>query len=105
MHVVLVVNCCYGLAKSDYYQRVILNISVSSWCAVTSDVPQGSVLGPLLFTLYVNDIPNIVHTNLSFFAEAYSVVKTLEDSHQLQANLNNIPEWCPIWLLKLNLLM
>ena len=92
---------------SNRYQRVILNGSFSSWCAVTSGVPQGSVLGPLLFTLYINDIPNIVHTNLSFFADdskVYSVINTLEDSHRLQADLDNIQEWCQIWLLKLNLL-
>lgn len=53
---------------SDRYQRVILNGCFSSWCAVTSSVFQGYVLGPPLFTLYVIDIPNIVHTNLSFFA-------------------------------------
>ena len=69
---------------SNRHQRVVLNGSFSSWCAVTSSVPQGSVLGPLLFTLYINDIPNIVHTNLSFFADdfkVYSVITTIEDSH------------------------
>ena len=91
---------------SNRHQRVVLNGSFSSWCAVTSGVPQGSVLGPLLFTLYINDIPNIVHTNLSFFADdskVYSVIKTIEDSHQLQADLDSIHEWCQVWLLKLNL--
>ena len=64
------------------------------------------MLGPLLFTLYINDIPNVVHTNLSFFADdskVYSVIKTIEDSHQLQADLDSIHEWCQVWLLKLNL--
>ena len=63
---------------------------------------------PLLFTLYINDIPNIVHTNLSFFAydtkANYAITKSLEDSQQLQADLNSIQDWCQIWLLKLNLL-
>ena len=84
---------------SDRYQRVILNRSSSSWCAVTSGVPQGSVLGPLLFTLYINDIPNIVHTDLSFFVDdskVYTVIKTLEDTHKLQAGLDSIQNWCHI---------
>ena len=48
----------------------------------------------------------IFHANLSFFADdskVYSVIKTIEDSHQLQADLDSIHEWCQVWLLKLNL--
>jgi len=66
----------------------------------------GSVLA-LLFTLYINEIPNIVHTDLSFFADdskVYIVIRTLEDSYKLQADLDNIQNWCIVWLLRLNLL-
>ena len=76
-------------------------MSCNKWCS------PGVCSGPLLFTLYINDIPNIVHTNLNFFAddsEVYAITKALEDSEQLQADLNSIQDWCQIWLLKLNLL-
>jgi len=66
------------------------------WC------PPG--ISSMLFTLYNNNIAIIIHTNLSFFADdskVYTVIRTLEDSFQL---LNNIQNWCQIWLLKLNLL-
>ena len=45
-------------------QRVVLNQAMSKWTRVTSGIPQGSVLGPLLFLLYVNDIPDLVPSNL-----------------------------------------
>ena len=87
------------IPQSDY-QKVISNGSSSSWGHVTSVVPQGSVLG---LTLYINDIANIVHTNHSLFADdskVYTVISSLEDSFQLQADLDNIQNWSQIWLLE-----
>ena len=50
-------------------QRVAVNGNLSSWAPVDSGVPQGSVLGPLLFICYVNDMPEVVHSALRMFAD------------------------------------
>ena len=66
---------------SEYAQKVILNGSASNTLTVSSEVPQDSVKGPLLFLLYVNDIPEQVECNISMFAENTKIYTTVKSSY------------------------
>ena len=87
-------------------QRVILRNGASSWKKVTSGVPQGSILGPLLFLLYVNDIPDAISSSIAkMFADdtkVYNSIVTSADCDALQADLNALAAWSHLWLLEFN---
>ena len=88
---------------TDRKQQVVVNNSMSDWMSVTSGIPQGSVLGPLLFVIFINDLPESVTFNVFFFADdtkIYRVIKSDADQACLQADLNNLNEWSERWLLK-----
>ena len=81
--------------------------SVSKLCPVLSGVPQGSILGPVLFLIYINDICNSTqqsNVKLKLFADdvkLYSDVYCTSDNN-LQICLNNIVKWPDLWQLKLS---
>ena len=78
-------------------QRVVLNGTSSHWARVKSGVPQlGSILGPLLFILYINDLPDTVTCEIKLFADdtkIYSTIKDTSDTLLLQQNLYKVNEW------------
>ena len=90
---------------TDRKQRVVLNGRESSWAPVKSGVPQGSVLGPLLFVLYVNDLPDVVQCSVQMFADdtkIYRPVRNPSDAEHLQADINAAVDWSRKWQLSFN---
>ena len=87
-------------------QRVKVNGSYSSWGAVNSGVPQGSVLGPMLFLLYINDLPDTLkYCDCSIFADDTKLngrSNNLSDAEKIQKDLNSINEWTEEWMLSFN---
>ena len=86
-------------------QRVVVNGSKSTWAQATSGIPQGSVLGPLLFVCFINDMPSVVKSPVHLFADdtkLYRRVTTLEDHKALQDDLTNREDWSTKWNLCFN---
>ena len=85
--------------------QVSLGDACSEWVEVSSGVPQGSVLGPLLFILYVNDIPEIVKSAVKMFADdakLFTSTESVSKREELQKDLETLDKWSDDWLLKFN---
>ena len=90
---------------SQHTQRVVVDGESSELVRVESGVPQGTVLGPLMFLLYINDITNGLTSNIRLFADdciIYRTIETREDSIHLQEDLNKVFNWTECWQMKFN---
>ena len=90
----------------DRKQRVVLNNSSSSFCNVSAGVPQGSVLGPLLFVLYINDIADKLTSLCRLFADDTSFNYSGNDGEQIKSvidrDLKELDVWSSKWLMSFN---
>ena len=90
---------------SERSQFVVIDGKSSSKTEVISGVPQGSVKGPLLFLVYINDLGDNLSSPLRLFADdavIYRLVNSSDDQFQLQSDLEKISDWCDKWQLTLN---
>ena len=84
-------------------QKVVLDGTESDSSWVSSGVPQGSVLGPILFLIYINDLPDCVNSNVRLFADdtiLYRKINSSTDVKDLQADLNSLENWESDWQME-----
>ncbi len=90
---------------SNRKHRVVKNGTASDWASVTSGVPQGFVLGPVLFIIYINDIDVGLNNFISKFADDTKIGHSIVDERDrlnLQEDLRNITLWSEKWEMPFN---
>ena len=90
---------------SERSQKVVLDGQASDPVPVLSGVPQGSVLGPVLFLIFINDLPDNIRSSVRLFADdcvLYRNIKSPIDCQILQDDLNSLSQWETDWQMKFN---
>ena len=91
---------------SDRFQRVALNGQYSEWKEVKAGVPQGSILGPLLFLIYINDLSVDLKSIVKLFADDVSIFSITHDpnlsANELNSDLRKINDWAHMWRMSFN---
>ena len=91
---------------SNRFQRVVLNGQSSSWAPVSAGVTQGSILGPLFFLIYINDLSKDISSTVKLFADDTSIFSVVDDVNVSVVQLNNdllkISKWAYQWKMSFN---
>lgn len=91
-----------GAFLTSRRQQVVINGVCSDWVPVSSGVPQGSVLGPLLFVIYINDMSVSTECPLKIFADDTKIYQVSAESDKLQADISQVLLWSEKWQLPFN---
>jgi len=94
-----------GLNLSSHKQQVVCEGSISEAASVTSGVPQGYVLGPLLFLTFINDLPNSIKSPCHLFADDclfYRQINAKHNAEILQNDLLCLEHWVNKWFIEFN---
>ena len=105
LNAVVFLAVCFPLLNNRH-QRVVLNGKSSIWSPITAGVPQGSVLGPLLFLIYINDLVDNISSEAKLFADDTSPFTVIYDvdiaADQLNRDLEIISNWAHQWKIQFN---
>ena len=90
---------------TDRSQKVVINGRESRCIPVSSGIPQGSVLGPILFIMFINDLPSVADSQMKLFADdtkLYRTVDTKTDADLLQKDIDAVTQWSKTWQMPFN---